>query len=394
MATAAVTVGADVSEQSGPAYMRGRRDLRIDLLRGAAIFAMVVDHVSGDKSWLYAITGGDRFYVSAAEAFVFLSGIVAGTVYGPLAARRGGIAAARLIKRSGIIYALTVGLTLIAPFAAKAMGLGWEDPLHDRTVPQFVVSVLSVHLTYHLMDVLLLYVLLFALAAALIVWMDDGHTRAVLIGSWFFWVVWQTAADSPAPWDIQAMNVFQFAAWQALFMTALAIGMHRHRFPTPSRGVWIGCLVAGAIGFGACIASYQLRVVNKVWGASFASHFLSKADLGTGRLIVFAFLGLFAFSLATLAWPYVNAALGWLLIPMGQRSLAAYVLHIPVVMAVSKLTLMIFPQGTSETQTVLLQLLGVLLVWVMVLPRRQALALPFLRGNPCLAADLARVSSA
>jgi hypothetical protein len=62
-----------------PAYMAGKRDLRIDLLRGAAIVAMVVDHVGGDQSWLYALTGGNRFYVSAAEAFLFLSGLV--TIY-------------------------------------------------------------------------------------------------------------------------------------------------------------------------------------------------------------------------------------------------------------------------------------------------------------------------
>src|SRR5258708_12496321 len=52
-----------------------RRDLRVDLLRGFCIFAMVVDHFGGD-SWLYAITGGNRFYVSAAEGFIFISGFL------------------------------------------------------------------------------------------------------------------------------------------------------------------------------------------------------------------------------------------------------------------------------------------------------------------------------
>src|SRR5438309_616631 len=89
-------------------YLRGSRDLRIDLLRGAAVAAMVIDHVGGDRSWLYALTGGDRFYVSAAEAFVFLAGIVAGTVYGPRAVRHGGAAALRLLRRAGVIYLWTV----------------------------------------------------------------------------------------------------------------------------------------------------------------------------------------------------------------------------------------------------------------------------------------------
>src|ERR1043165_8173183 len=65
-----------------------RRDLRVDLLRGFCIFAMVVDHFGGD-SWLYAITGGNRFYVSAAEGFIFISGFVMGQAYHRKAERSG-----------------------------------------------------------------------------------------------------------------------------------------------------------------------------------------------------------------------------------------------------------------------------------------------------------------
>src|SRR5260370_42354998 len=59
-----------------------RRDLRVDLLRGFCIFAMVVDHFGGD-SWLYAITGGNRFYVSAAEGFILIIGFVVGQAFRP-----------------------------------------------------------------------------------------------------------------------------------------------------------------------------------------------------------------------------------------------------------------------------------------------------------------------
>src|SRR4029079_315261 len=50
---------------------RGKRDLRIDLLRGFCVFVMIVDHVGGESSWLYLVTGGNRFFVSAAEGFWF-----------------------------------------------------------------------------------------------------------------------------------------------------------------------------------------------------------------------------------------------------------------------------------------------------------------------------------
>src|SRR5574342_986285 len=67
---------------------RDKRDLRVDLLRGFAVFMMVVDHFGG-SSWLYLITGGNAFFTSGAEAFVFISGLVVGMVYGAIALRDG-----------------------------------------------------------------------------------------------------------------------------------------------------------------------------------------------------------------------------------------------------------------------------------------------------------------
>jgi hypothetical protein len=344
-----------------------RRDLRIDFLRGAAVLAMVVDHVGGDRSWLYAITGGNRFYVSAAEPFVFLAGVVAGMVYGPRAARQGGVAAAKLLRRAGVIYLWTMALTLTAPFVASALKLGWDDPLQRYSPREFVVSVLTLHLTYHLTDVLLLYVLLFSVAGMVIVWMVDGHTKSVLITSWVVWAVWQTANDYPAPWDIQGLNVFEFAAWQALFVTGLAIGIHREaigaRFST---GVARACLAVGGVGLGGSIVSYQLRGVNRTFGASGASHLLSKADLGIGRLVVFTFLCLFAVGLVICAWRLLNAALGWLLLPLGQNSLAAYILHVGIVIGVAELGQVTFGRAPDSAQNAALELTGVLVVWGLV----------------------------
>ena len=64
------------------------RDYRIDLLRGLAVLAMVIDHLAG-PSKLYLITGGNRFYTSAAEGFIFLSGLTVGLVYRRIAERQG-----------------------------------------------------------------------------------------------------------------------------------------------------------------------------------------------------------------------------------------------------------------------------------------------------------------
>src|SRR2546421_11750364 len=90
-----------------------RRDLRVDLLRGFCIFAMVVDHFGGD-SWLYSITGGNRFYVSAAEGFIFISGFIMGQAYRAKRDRSGLPSAMReALRRARTLYVATVALTLI-----------------------------------------------------------------------------------------------------------------------------------------------------------------------------------------------------------------------------------------------------------------------------------------
>ena len=132
------------------------RDERIDLLRGFAVVAMVVDHIAG-PSWLYSITGGNRFYTSAAEGFIFISGLVMGLVY------------QRLIERDGVgpslwralaLYLITVTLTFFFVPTSELLGLHWAQGVDFRDPAAFIVSVLTLHRTYYLVDIPLLYTLL------------------------------------------------------------------------------------------------------------------------------------------------------------------------------------------------------------------------------------------
>src|SRR3954463_4734158 len=107
-------------------YAGGKRDLRLDLLRGFAALTMIIDHVGGKDSLLYTISGGDRFFVSAAEGFVFISGLVMGSVYAGLIARQG-LQAALLkgMRRVITLYGLTVGLSLIFAALSFQLDLSW-----------------------------------------------------------------------------------------------------------------------------------------------------------------------------------------------------------------------------------------------------------------------------
>ena len=68
--------------------LEGKRDLRIDWLRGLAMTCVIVDH---SRLWsLLSWFTYERFWiVTAAEVFVVLSGVVLGTVYGDKLLRKG-----------------------------------------------------------------------------------------------------------------------------------------------------------------------------------------------------------------------------------------------------------------------------------------------------------------
>ncbi len=56
-----------------------KRDLRLDWLRGYALFAMSINHAL-PESYIHIITGSASFLISAAEMFFFISGYTIGFI--------------------------------------------------------------------------------------------------------------------------------------------------------------------------------------------------------------------------------------------------------------------------------------------------------------------------
>ena len=137
----------------------GTRDLRLDLLRGYAVFAMAVDHIGGGTA-LHLLTGGNRFFVSAAEAFVFISGVTVGMVYGRYPLR---IAVRRSLGRAWTLYAIAVWLGLAFAAGAALLGLS-KGAAFDADAARFIRDVVLLKRTFYLVDVMLLYAFLMAVA--------------------------------------------------------------------------------------------------------------------------------------------------------------------------------------------------------------------------------------
>ncbi|MFN8517428.1 MAG: OpgC domain-containing protein [Chloroflexia bacterium] len=96
-----------------------KRDLRLDLLRGFAVFAMVVDHIGG-ASWLYALTGGNRFFVLPLLGVrLHLRADGRHRVWRPAAARRAAVGDARLLARAWTLYVMAVWLAIGTAFFTR-----------------------------------------------------------------------------------------------------------------------------------------------------------------------------------------------------------------------------------------------------------------------------------
>jgi hypothetical protein len=349
-------------------YDGGKRDLRLDLLRGLAVFAMVVDHIGGQRSWLYTITGGDRFFVSAAEVFVFISGFLMGVIYTGVIASQG-LAAALMksLRRTGMLYCLTVLLTLACVGLSLQLDLAWAPKSTDTSLFNFILGVLTLHRTFHLTDVLLLYTLLVFVAGPVLVLLAHGYTAVVLAGAWGLWGLWQLAPpQTHFPWPIVDNSVFYFPTWQVLFLTAMVMGYHRQRLTQRLSHVspWMILGISGGLVVCALIA-YGLPLFHSLPGsAALVEQFFGKANLRPGRLLVFASFMACAWSLCTVAWVPIRRALGWFLLPLGQDALSAYVLHLFVVALLGKVT-SVFLSTTmhAATRNTLRQLLGVACIW-------------------------------
>ena len=363
-------------------YDGGKRDLRLDLMRGAAVVAMVADHVGGERSWFYTITGGDRFFVSAAEAFVFLSGLLLGMVNAGLI-RRGGIdeALTRALKRAAVLYLLTVGLTLATAAIALMLGLPWSPRMTAGGFTDWMVGILTLHRTYYMTDVLLLYTLLLLLAGPALLLLEHERTGLVLGLSWTLWGLWQLWPQyAQTPWPIIGNDLFNLSAWQVLFINGLVIGYHRRAIEARFAGVsrLLIMSVSGLLFVGA-IVLYRLQfapLARVTDPAMVASRLFAKHDVDLGRLLVFAPFMIFMYGFLTLAWRPVRRLFGGLLLPLGQHALGAYMAHLFVVAFLTRLNMSIpGADMRSALQNTLMQAIGIALVWGVIRLREPLAAL-------------------
>ena len=329
----------------------GKRDLRIDWLRGLAMTCVIVDH---SRLWsLLSWFTYERFWiVTAAEVFVVLSGVVLGTVYADKLRRHGWPTVVRgLGRRSLTLYAAFLAVTLSLLLAA-ASGLdvrsltGALDPLTMSAADWRDLALMR--FGPWPFQIVGLYVWLVAAAAPCLLLLRRLGWRTLLGASWALYLWYRVSPHALTTAEFE--TTFPILAWQLLFVHGIVVGARRQHIRA-----FVDRLPRGIpIAVGAAAAGFVVLAMSNPWadGPGFLHWnavsperftdlyfaYFPLTELGIGRILNLA-VGLpVGYALLTWCWR-IARPFGAVFVTLGQQSLAAFVMQVYVVLLVEQLPL-------------------------------------------------------
>lgn len=341
----------------------GRRDLRIDMLRGIALVMMVVAHT--EVMSVFNIFTWERFgLTTGAEGFVILSGFMLGFLNRQRLAKDLLLTLSwNLWRRAFKIYQVNIVIILIILLLSHLPWVNTFEVTHfvDRysgnawslfpTTPQIKETwfniILFLEIGPHQTQILGLYICLL-LASPLFLWFLYAGRVAWLIAlslacyvSYQLWPVRVTAAE------------FEFAfpvmAWQFIYVLGMCCGWYKEELLSLARtvpgNIVVGMLVAFALGMLFVAQNHTnpfmppallMHVIPAADFNWFYHTLAAKNGLGPFRVINDFSLIVSVYLLLTVCWRPIERLCGWFLIPLGQHSLYTFIIHVFVVLAVSQ----------------------------------------------------------
>jgi hypothetical protein len=350
------------------------RDLRIDFLRGYALFMMIVDHVGpewlpnnqGGQSYLYNLTGAGMFYTSAAEIFYFVSGLTLGLVCASNAFEQ---SVKRILGRTWTLYYTVILMSLgFSALYHVFPGINlWS--IYDQAKQNyaaFALQTLTLQVTGHGAEILVLYVI-FMMFTPLALWMLFMRRWYVVVLASA--VIYATAQIFP---DYQSANFtlttyFPTFTWQPLFFLGLLIGFHRQnlaqfwdQLPQLRTALEISVVFAALAFLWVFVGKFALWPELPILLGGFDDQDKAIRESMTPVRLALVLLYLqAAYILISWLWTLLHRVLGWLLEVLGRQSLWAFVAHMAVYVVLHN-----FPSFNNHTGNHWWwQLLGVMIVW-------------------------------
>ena len=341
---------------------KSERILTFDLLRGYFLCVILFNHLQYYPSGLGWFTGEGLLYVSTAEGFFVVSGIVLGIVRGrKLLTQPFRVAAKLLWKRSLQLYVTSIVLTLLFtlfgqlfignPGLKYGIYIGWDNWW------ELIWHTVNLSYTYGWADFLRMYALFIFFAPFALWLLRKGWWYVLLIASAAVWSLYPLLPNNPV--------IAQPFSWQFIFFAGFTIGFYWEKIIAYWRSLTlrtrktIGWSFVSVFAITAS-ASFLLVFGHELGGTLGAQidtvhHVVeqgfNKDRLPIPRILLGAiwFWGLFYLVRRYESWVMKRA--GWLLLPFGMNSLYVYTVSAFVVFIIH---LFVAPPGFN---TLILNLL-------------------------------------
>lgn len=386
---------ANVAENDVVVAGKTPRILAFDLIRGFFLLVIMIDHVELYPNIFDFLTGKGRLWVSAAEGFFFLSGLLIGMMYKRRLRLGMKFIFRKMWKRAVELYIVGTGFTFLY--------LCWVEFTNHSPIKDALPSPLPWHhvieqtllmrFTYGWADFLVRFALLMLMAPFVFRLVAKGKWWLALAGIWGIWLF----RGQGFTWS-----------WQLIFNLGILLGYYwkpiQVRFgklkAERRRLIKLGVGAAAVLSFAASYASvYVLSLLYHLWGDNLLPHWLQHVayDWGNWNYDVWLYADkwtmgplrilLFFLWFPTLYWivrryePQISRYSRGVLEMLGRNSLFVYSVHSIIIFA---LKMYLIPPQTNVLQNFLITGLGLMLLiaitrlYVHFRPKLKAIRIPVL----------------
>lgn len=350
-----------------------RRIFELDLLRGLFIVIIIIDHLQFWPSPFRYITGEGRLWVTAAEGFFLISGLLIGYIRAYKGKKKPLKDLTKLLaKRAGLLYVWGVGVTLLLTFFTLWIGghhlLPSPPPPEQLSSPFTLIwSVVTMQHFNPWIYFLRMYAIMLLLTPGFLWLLRHGYDRMVPILSITLYCIGFVVDEAALQWQV----LFFGAALFGYYLEGIAKWFREH--PRIKLTFFLSLIF---VTFVSMLLSFFFvfgwdKVDNPYWDVMNRDQYLavreyidplfSSHPFSIGRIVLSFvwFGGLLA--ACHLCKKYIMKGLGWLLIPLGESSLSAYILH---ALLLPLVVITLSPRGWKFNA--LIGVLVLLLVWWLI----------------------------
>ncbi len=332
-------MSTQVSESDLAVGAKTKRILAFDLIRGWLLVMIMIDHVELYPSILDFFTGKGRLFVSAAEGFFFLSGLLIGIVYRRRLALGMKVIVAKLWRRGLELWIGSIILTLLYVTIAvyihdPGIKYGIQEPVNW---PHILKETILLRYSYGWSDFLARFAILMAFAP-LVFWL-------IAKGKW-----WLMLIASILVWHFRGQGFT--TSWQIIFNSGILVGFYWQQLvkrltdlkPTVQNRLKQGVYATAAVTFAVSYLSvYLLQSLNDHYGSltPWLRHltftwnnynadvwvYAQKWTMGPLRIVLFFLWFSALFMLVNKYQRRINQRTRGVLELLGRNSLFVYIAH-------------------------------------------------------------------